>query len=483
MAAYSIVFSIYLIQKFEFFRTGYFDFGGLIQQSWLVSHGHITSYALGRPINLIVAALYWIVPSPETLLVFQSIMLAIGAVPLYALALRELARRWYAITFAFLYLTSAFLWGINQYEYHDMAMVVPLFIFAIYFYSTNNILGYLVSFLLALFSSQLVVVIGLFMSLSYALDYRDSRSRTKLRFAILTLGFSALWAVYLQASILLPYYTFATFPPTGYTFTGSTQLLNPANILTNPGGSISYASADKFRYIVYLFSSVLFLPLLSLRRLLPAFPWLGVVASYSPALAAGGLGPVYQLYSNWGSFVLPFVLTSAIYGLKRFTTGSKDPEADRRRLGQTLCIMMLVSLGISMSTGAFSPISTPVNLSGGDSTVPTYVNPLVSYHEIWPSPVTNNTVLDSFVAMVPSKDSILTQNVIGSKLAQRLAPVYIFYQPGYKDVQADALLIDSHVDGLCTTCVNNILSSGNYTLFASYNEGGIYLYLKNQPPA
>src|SRR5882762_8303513 len=152
MASYAVVFSVYLTQKYEFFRTGYFDFGSYVQQIWLASHGHLTSFTLGRPINIITAGLYALFPRPETLLVFQSFMLAFGALPLYSLALRELGRRWYAMVFALLYLISPFLWGVNQYEYHDMAMVIPLFLFPFYFSAPRNRLDYLSSLTLALSS-------------------------------------------------------------------------------------------------------------------------------------------------------------------------------------------------------------------------------------------------------------------------------------------------------------------------------------------
>ena len=473
------MFSLYLIQKYEFFRTGYFDFGSLVQQAWLVSHGHITSFALGRPINLIAGGLYAIVPHPETLLVFQSAMLAIGAIPLYALALRELGRRWHAIIFALLYLISAALWGVNQYEYHDMAMVIPLLLLAMYFYASGNLIGYLSSFVLALSSSQLVVVIGLFMAVSFVVDYRESKSKKKLPFVLFTIAASALWVVYLELSVFLPYYGFATFPPNGYTFTGSSQFVNPIIVLSNPSYSITFAWTEKLRYLVYIFSPVIFLPFFSLRKLLPAFPWLAVVVGYSPLLGVGGVGPVYQLYSNWSSFPLSFVFVSAIYGLKRLRGRSKDPATDSKRLQQVFGLMLVVTLTIAFTAGAFSPISTPVNLSGGDSTVPTETNPAVSYHGVWPTPVRDYALLNSFVAMIPENDTVLTQNVIGSKLAERLPPVYIFYQPGYKDVQTDAILIDSNVNGLCPVCMTNLLGTGNYTLRASYDEGGIYLYFKN----
>jgi len=106
------------------------------------------------------------------------------------------------------------------------------------------------------------------------------------------------------------------------------------------------------------------------------------------------------------------------------------------------------------------------------------VAPGAPYHGVWPTPVADYTVLNTFVSMIPANVTVMTQNVIGSKLAERFPPVYIFYQPGYKNVQTDSILIDINVDGFCSQCMTVLLGSGNYTLSASYDEGGIYLYMR-----
>src|SRR5262249_2692977 len=118
---YSVFFSIYLGQKYEYYRTGYFDFGQSVQTVWLAAHGHFTALALGRPISIIAVLPYLLFPNPLSLLIFQSFVLGLGAVPIYLLALRELQNSGHAFAIAILFLSSAPLWGVNLYEYHDLA--------------------------------------------------------------------------------------------------------------------------------------------------------------------------------------------------------------------------------------------------------------------------------------------------------------------------------------------------------------------------
>src|SRR5205807_843323 len=153
MVVYSAFFSIYLIQKFEYYHTGYFDFGLAVQSVWLVSKGSFNGLALGRPITIVAGMIYAAYPHPETLLVLQSYALAIGALPIYLLARKELENKKFALILSMLYLISPILWGVNQYEFHDLAFSVPFLLFAAYFYRERRIAAHIVSLILALIYS------------------------------------------------------------------------------------------------------------------------------------------------------------------------------------------------------------------------------------------------------------------------------------------------------------------------------------------
>ncbi len=477
MTVYSILFSIYLIQKYEYFRTGYYDFGLGVQTVWLASTGRLNGLALGRPINILAGGIYAVYPHPETLLALQSYALAVGALAIYLLARRELGNPWYALAFSQLYLISPVLWGINQYEYHDLAFCVPFLLFAAYFYSLRRIRPYLVSLAFALTTSPFVGVIALAMVGSLAIQsYRDPRLSNRLAFPLTTAASTLVFILYLEILPLLPSFSQANVGTSTYTFFGSTAYVNPLAAVRDPIGSIGYAWLQKGEYLLELLGPVLFLPVASKHRFLPALPWLGVVVSYTPTLGSGGLGPVYQ-FSQWSSFLLPFVFIGGIYGLKQIRS-SMFRTLVRVRTKTILVVMIVLMILVGSFSSGLSPFGPQTELSVGDNTIPTQVQQGSLLHGIWPTPVRDRPILDWFVAQIPLNYSVLTQNQLGSKLGERFAPVYVFYSPGYKDLFADAILVDYNLEGLCTSCLNNILTSESYVIHLSYKEGGIFLYYK-----
>src|SRR5574342_1168231 len=86
------------------------------------------------PAHLAFAPLYFIAPSPVTLLVVQAFILALGAVPLYWLTRERLPdhNRLWAV-FPIAYLMFAPLRAANRFDYHPGALAVTPFLFALYF--------------------------------------------------------------------------------------------------------------------------------------------------------------------------------------------------------------------------------------------------------------------------------------------------------------------------------------------------------------
>src|SRR5438309_8881541 len=223
IVAYASFFSIYLIQKYEDFRTGYFDFGLAVQTVWLASRGLLNGLDFGRPIHLLAGILYAVYPHPETLLSMQSFALAIGALPIYLLAKVELGNKWHAMSLSQLYLINPLLWGINQYEFHDLAFCVPFLLFAFYYYRVRKVGPYTLALLLSLTSSPFAVIIAFVMTISFLIDsYVASSFRRNFSFTIATLGSCLGFVLYLQAVPLLPVYQLSTVGTQSYTFVGST---------------------------------------------------------------------------------------------------------------------------------------------------------------------------------------------------------------------------------------------------------------------
>ena len=102
VAAFAALFGLLSVRRQEAFSTGRFDLGNMVQAVWSTAHGHplrVTDLdgdqvlRLGAhvdPVLVLFAPLWWLWPSPNLLLVVQSVAIALGAVPVYRLARKHL---------------------------------------------------------------------------------------------------------------------------------------------------------------------------------------------------------------------------------------------------------------------------------------------------------------------------------------------------------------------------------------------------------
>jgi hypothetical protein len=91
--------------------------------SWLGDHSSLNLF--------LVAPFYAIARTPLTLLFVQTVALALGALPVYRLARRELGDPWTALLCAALYLLHPALGYVNLFEFHPEALSTPALIAAI----------------------------------------------------------------------------------------------------------------------------------------------------------------------------------------------------------------------------------------------------------------------------------------------------------------------------------------------------------------
>ena len=122
------------------YRT--FDLGFYDQGVWLLSRFHAPYITLvGRNLFgdhaqfslLALAPLYWIRPDPSTLLNVQALVMALGAVPVYLLAIRRALGPAIATVFVAAFLLHPALGQTNLENYHPDSFLIPILGFAIYF--------------------------------------------------------------------------------------------------------------------------------------------------------------------------------------------------------------------------------------------------------------------------------------------------------------------------------------------------------------
>ncbi len=142
MLVYGAYFSAYSIQRHNTFRTHASDLGQMDQALWNTLHGRFLEDTKpdGRqatrltdhvePIFLVVSLSYLLYDGVEAILVFQSIAIALGALPIYWIARRRLQNDWAAIAFAALYLLFPALEAANLAEFHAVTLAPAPLLFA-----------------------------------------------------------------------------------------------------------------------------------------------------------------------------------------------------------------------------------------------------------------------------------------------------------------------------------------------------------------
>ena len=150
--AYAIFFSAASIQKHQGFQSTDFDLGNLSQVMWNTLDGRpflLTNpegaqpeMSLGIHVWLIVlpiSLVYLVCSDPRTLLILQSVVIALGAWPVFWLARDALPARWarnrfhvFPLFFAIIYLLYPSLQSANMFDFHPLALAPTLLLLAFY---------------------------------------------------------------------------------------------------------------------------------------------------------------------------------------------------------------------------------------------------------------------------------------------------------------------------------------------------------------
>lgn len=141
IVVYFARFALLSVQVQDGYGAPGFDMGIFDQGVWLLSRFHAPFVTvMGRNlfgdhtsfVLLLAVPLYWIWPEAQTLLVLQSLLLALAAVPLYLLALRRLRSVPLATALAVSYLLNPALQNGNLEQFHPESFLVLFVAVAVY---------------------------------------------------------------------------------------------------------------------------------------------------------------------------------------------------------------------------------------------------------------------------------------------------------------------------------------------------------------
>ncbi len=139
-AAFVVYSAVSIIQHIHFKTFGY-DLGLFEQVIWHYAHFQIPSSSIRgvgnilgdhfSPILIFLVPLYWIIPSPYSLLIAQAALLSLSVFPIYWFAEKKLGIK-NAILISISY---SIYWGIQStvgFDFHEVAFAVPIISFALY---------------------------------------------------------------------------------------------------------------------------------------------------------------------------------------------------------------------------------------------------------------------------------------------------------------------------------------------------------------
>jgi len=459
MAVYAAYFSYYTILKHYAFQSYAFDLGIFMQYMWSTVQGEAVLYASilespcfawhFQPVLFLIVPLYGLFPHAETLLVLQSVVLALGALPVYWLARDELGAR-VGVVFAGLYLLYPALHGVNSFDFHPVALAIPILLFCFYAFKTKRYGWGMALAVLAMMCKENVSLVIVFMGLYWwlwvemrkGLARLELRSLPKQREVLYPLCMSVVGAIWLLLAInvVIPHFSLSGEYPWFHRY-GTTGIL----------GNLPADAIHKLWYLDYLFAPLLFVPLLSPPTLLIGLP---VFAQNLLAVDAN----MYSIGFQYSSLLIPWLFLASIYGAKYLSTvQGKVVDAIRNRLLQILVVSTIVM------TLLVSP--SPVALG-----------------REMPSMTQHHTILRTAIELIPEDASVYTQNDVFPHVCHRMhAYAHIIVRPPdffeFYDGNYDYVLADS-------TLAQSILKWGSQASlerlereYGVYAEGdGVYLY-------
>jgi len=266
------------------------------------------------PVFLLLMPFYYAAPHPETLLVIQTLALALGAWPVYLLAKLKLpagyAPLWVAAYFIFVPLAY-----INLDDFHEVALSVAPLGFALYFLERGRRGLFLLSLLFTFLVKEEMALVGAGFGAYVLLGKRD----WKLGLGVMA-GSLLAFAALIQVAIPL-FAAGRSYPYISERY---------ADVGGSPSGILATLAKDPLRFARALlqikkieFLVALFGPVLGLSALagwaslvlLPTLSYL-LLSNYSPQ---------YQFTSQYSAPLIPLVVGTSIIAMAKLRESTRPP--------------------------------------------------------------------------------------------------------------------------------------------------------------
>ncbi|MEK7484199.1 MAG: DUF2079 domain-containing protein [Planctomycetota bacterium] len=353
---YIIYVSFYTLQHHYSLGTSAFDLGLVENLFWNSIHGHFMESSLLEGganllgfhtsfVYILLMPIYYFFPKTETLLIAQSFLIGLAALPLFLIASRLLQNNRQALLFPFFYLIHPAVGGVNFYDFHELSFAPLIFFSVFYCWLTKRYKSFFL-FLILLLSIKESLSIIIFLFGFYLLLSRSP----KLGIILIIFGVSSYF--FLQ-KLVIPYFSEGKYSQVWY-FNWYYQQLLPEqegpfglikSIVNNPVYTLNYfLSEKKILYLLQIFLPLCFLCFTQIRGILLLF--YGLLVSLSASR-----DPLYQLGFQYAFDLIPYAFIATLMEVPRIS--SKNFFNFSRY--QILLLMFLYSCLISYHYGMFYP--------------------------------------------------------------------------------------------------------------------------------
>mgnify|MGYP005846003815 CR=1 FL=1 len=316
VAAYAVFFSFASVLRHETFNSGVFDLVITDQAIWSTLHGNLLGISIEsqavtsdlgyhfEPILFLIAPLYWLYDNANTLLIVQSVVVALGALPASWLAYQRLRSNFAAVVFALAYLLFPAVQSSTLFDFHAFTLSAALLLFAFYYLEQRRYRPFALAAVLAMSTRENVPLTVAMMGLYIIAVKRDWRP------GLLTVAASTAW---------FAFGTYFVIPANNaqgqswlwnrYAGLGSSPLQLVSLLIAQPERLLEPAPGlSNPLYLARLLLPVAYLSLLHPPSFLIAAP--GLAANLLTQYEAMHLIETY----HYAASLVPVVVISAIYG-------------------------------------------------------------------------------------------------------------------------------------------------------------------------
>lgn len=482
--------------RYQSYRADAFDLGNMDQAVWNTLHGHpfrFTNRGLDtvgpptrlaihvEPILFLIAPLYLLHAGPETLIVLQTVALALGALPLFLLGLRRIAALpVVAAVIAVAYLITPELLGEALWDFHPVALATPLLLLALWALDARRWPLFVVAAALAALTKEDVALSLLPLGLYIAVWLGKRRLGVGLLVA------SLVWLA-LCFFVILPHYNIGVTGGNNYWYRyawlGATPHEAVINLLTHPWLPITYVFGDTARsgYIALLLRTGGGLSIFA-----PAL-WICAL----PELAVNVLSVHWEQYSGfyqYNAMLVAYLMAASVYGVAALynarlhaehgahalsgvgESGSRSPGWGPHRL---LLMQRHIAAAyhralerISVPSRWIAPLVVIWLLASGFWNIMSAGPRLSDFWRAGSAPIPHQAQIDALLTRVPASASVAATDTLNPHLSDRytlyLMPDPQSYQAEY--VAANLADVPSFSKEADQRMYETMLASGRYVI-------------------